>query len=279
MARTKKIKVDEGLQVFSSIRESLETTAHEINQDAINFILENPDHQGFKWLGTDYHTDVYKLLKNGWPKGVERVNELSGSITVPAPKNIKRRLTRGDYGDDLDMQRVYNGDLENAWSRRERKQGIGPKLITLVINIGASCFTKSDELFWRGASALKLSELLTEAGYQVEILAFTSSSHTYPNKPRLDSTTIWTVKPFTAPLEVNTLAAVICLAGFFRVVGFSMRANLPYKISPTLGSTINRTPPSIEGDYLIDEFHKVTDKHDAVDKVNSEIERLENSFN
>lgn len=99
--------------------------------------------------------------------GVARIERLSKQLTAPNPVSRRRKLVRSDAGDELDMSRVWQGDLEHAWTASHRMAVAGPSRVLIVVNVGNLYNTKADEMAMRGATALALTSTLQEAGYVV----------------------------------------------------------------------------------------------------------------
>lgn len=178
------------------------------------------DSRGREWLGVEDAAAVRHAMTHGWPEGVKRMREaLDQMQQIPAPVNTRRRRVWTDQGDSVDIHRVNSGRLDVAWQRCQRRTSSAVRTVRLMANILDNCNAKASETFWRGAAVLKLADLLTEAGYSVEI-AGAFSSVTYDDRRgnrMLDSIT---VKAASAPLDVDALAATLCLTGFARVYGF-----------------------------------------------------------
>ena len=194
------------------------------------------DGSGSEWFGVDSAATVASVLDEGWADGVKRLNDALGSVEVPPVRSIKRRRIRADEGDELNIHDVYAGDLDLAWRRIGKREKAGPRRITLVANIGALGDVTADELFWRGASMLKLADALTEAGYTVKIIAV-SSADKISADGFMDGWFQVTVKEFDQPLSVNSVASVICLAGYFRTVVFCWRSTMQKQVSGGWGRT------------------------------------------
>lgn len=170
-----------------------------------------------RWLGCSVG-EAEKRVAHGWADGAKQVVSRLGDIEVPMPVSVKRRLVRGEQGDELDIHSVYRGDLGHAWSARRRKHIRNPLSVRIVVQCNLLSETRFYELFWRGAAAVKLADLLTAAGYNVEILGTVASSTVqgYPS----DFLLTFPLKEANAPLDVEMLAGVVCNAGFHRVFGF-----------------------------------------------------------
>lgn len=198
------------------------------------------------WYGAKTAGEAMNHAIHGWPAGAERIRKMMDSIDAPPPVNVKRKLTRGDQGDELDIHAVYRGGLDQAWSRRRRHQARGRMSVRLVVHLGGSKHMQSEPMFWRGAAAVKATELLEEAGYRVELIAvdfhcsMDSGGFFTDGDPKLEGQEInaygsMIVKDSGQSLDIEQVAGVVCNAGFFRTFGFrSAYAMMEHTIRPTI---------------------------------------------
>ncbi len=179
------------------------------------------------WYGLPVRTgkEAIEILRNGWSDGAKRINDNMNKLEAPRAKSPRRRPVWSDQGDTLDMQRVYCGRLDVAWRRTVRREATGPAQITLVANLSISGGTSAEVLFWRGAAAIKLADILTEAGYSVQIVS------AYGNRKGSDhhGETHWTteiiLKPFHAPLDLAAVASGAACAATLRALMFGHWSN------------------------------------------------------
>lgn len=171
------------------------------------------------WLGTKTRKTAADRATLGWPAGADRVQSLLEEVDVPLPVEVKRRLSRADQGDDLDIHSVYRGDLDHAWSKRTRQQHRARRIVRLVAQTNLLGVVKVEDLFWRGAAVARLADLLTNAGYVVEIVGAMASIEVGLANP-CDWLVTIALKDAQSPLDLPGLAGVICNAGFHRTWGF-----------------------------------------------------------
>lgn len=171
------------------------------------------------WLGVSSVSELRSVLKNGYPAGVAKLEQITVG-ELPAPQDIRRRRVRSDQGDELDMQAVYRGDLSRAWSRTKRQSRNSVRSVSIVIDLCGNASVTSDQLFWRGAAGLRLANELTNAGYSVAVYGAAGAV-------RIDSTgdhrlaQFVEIKAEDSPLDMDRLASLTCLAGFFRTSLFT----------------------------------------------------------
>ena len=151
-----------------------------------------------------------RLFTEGWPEGAARINKALASIqdSVPRPQSIRRRMTWTDHGDVLDIHRVNSGRLDVAWQRPIRRKIVARATVTLAPDSSLQSKRNADILFWRGAGVVHLCNLLTEAGYNVEIVMARNVDLTCDGKgDKLYQHTV-TIKSALAPLDIHALAAL-----------------------------------------------------------------------
>jgi hypothetical protein len=196
------------------------------NQAQQTYFTTRPSYDA-DWYGAGCKTgnDVRKLVNDGWPQGRERLNTLRNQISVidAVPVDKRRRLVRGASGDSLDMPYVWSGRLDIAWRSAKRTDSRGPQRIEIVANMICSGGEHADVLFWRGAAAVVLADILEAAGYMVRLTVnFGGKAEESKVSCRI------VVKDHGTPLDITSTSAVI-LPGFFRAIGHAwIAAHCPH---------------------------------------------------
>lgn len=214
MLRNQKDKLTAVL--YDSITEpgSLKSFHHESNEIAHTGALT--ENQGTKsdqaWFGAASVEELNNRLTHGWGEGADKLRTIATKQINPT--SVRRRRVRGDQGDELDIHAVYRGDLSRAWTRSHRKSGVGPRSVSIVCNLACPHYVSADKLFWRGASALKLAEELTLAGYNVAMYGATGSENFDGKHSKLAQ--FIEIKSEDAPLDTSALAAIVAMPGFKR---------------------------------------------------------------
>lgn len=183
------------------------------------------DHKGrdnLEWLGLKdeiraketSHECITRLIRDGWAKGVELMAEVEKSISLPPPKAIRRVQRWLNSGDELDMQKVWNGDIDTAWRGTQRDFRSGPQRVRLLIDCIESGGEDEKVMRWRGVAALKLADMLTEAGYSVQVESVMSTKDWLKGEHKFVCRVV--VKDYTQPADLQTLAATTAMPAFFR---------------------------------------------------------------
>jgi hypothetical protein len=215
--------VTEGVYTLNEFLASLDGPAvNESNRDEVESFRKRQDHT---WMGLkdevlnrdEPAVDAAKrLVRDGWRKGVDLMAEIADKITAPTPKVIRRRQAWREHGDDVEMQRVWSGNLENAWRTTVRDYRSGPQRVRVLIDAIESGGNGAEGMRWRGVAALKLADLLTEAGYSVQIESVISCKDSSNASKTFKLRTI--VKEYETPSDLLTLAATTAMPAFFRAL-------------------------------------------------------------
>lgn len=199
------------------------------------------------WYGPSFEhcLDIFESGK--WIEGAERLNKLASGLALPKAKSVRRRRTRGDFGNELDIHRVYSGQLDRAWDKTVRdKTKTGTRQITIACSVANNVSVDAGAFFWRGAAALKLADSLEDAGYRVQIIAYEGCRGLDEYREDDYYFSAIRLKPFESMLDKTALAASLCLAGFFRIRIFELRAKIKEVkfVSQGLGCCEHHIPPA-----------------------------------
>jgi len=172
-----------------------------------------------EWLGGGCATlsDVKRCMRDGWPEGSRAVDDMlaKASAIETVPIDRRRRLTRCELGDSLDIHSVYRGELATAWTRAVRRATRGPQHVEILANMICQGGDDSSVLKWRGVAAIVLADKLEQSGFRVRIVVGFGGELSKSNE-RVSCRIV--VKDHSNPLDVATCAAVT-LPGFFRALG------------------------------------------------------------
>lgn len=192
------------------------------------------------WLGgLRSAKDAAELLDHGWPKGLERILAVRDRLIaeLPKPQSIKRRPVWTDAGDELDLDRMRAGRLDQMWWVAKRAMGRAPRTVSIVAEIGGNCALTPDQMFWAGGAALILTDLLEAAGYRVELSAgWASFGHALPYRVNVQ---LVRLKEAREPLRSDVVAYAVSHAGFFRYWCLSMQGHHPSEVQAQCGRAVD----------------------------------------
>jgi hypothetical protein len=214
--------------------------------------------------------DVIKLVSDGWPEGRESVAKLARKTSAIeiAPRDRRRRLSRSDMGDALDIHAVYRGQLDIAWIKARRQWSYGPQRVDILANMLCSGCDDSSVLQWRGAAAIALADKFEHAGYMVRIIVG-FGGHTGPDRERISCRI--TVKGYDSPMNVST-AASVTLPGFFRAIGHGWNGGHVRARTYSAGMSVGQCDVE-SGEIMLS--HEIYDERTAVQFIADQIAAVE----
>lgn len=176
---------------------------------------ENPPY----WFGRGavYMKDALALAKKPWKEGVQKATSNLDNMVAPRSQKKRRKMRRGAFGDEVDMQSIWTGNVDRAWSTMKKERiASGRKNVRLIVQISDNALVSANELFWRGAAAIALTNAFRSSGYNVRVDAASACIGAYTAERSKVVVEIVTVKPYHMPLDMDRLASMLCFAGFFR---------------------------------------------------------------
>lgn len=204
------------------------------------------------WLGgINSLDDARKLLTEGWPDGVKRLESAIADFTPPDAQTRVRRVAWRDQGDELSVDRAMRGEFDTAWRTSKRKVTRGPQTIELYSIYGGCGGLSAEEIFWNGAACCAIADRLESAGYAVRIVG--CFVHGYKGSPGILTTSDGVdddgrrdrycrsdvvIKEASEPLRLDGLASILCHAGVYRTFLFRTWCTMPLKMNDGLGPAI-----------------------------------------
>lgn len=158
---------------------------------------------------------LVRMVNTGWDAGRDRLTQFAESLAaiVPQPQDIRRRPVWADQGDEVSMERIWSGQLDQAWRATPRSgYGQSKRQVTVAVDAMVGQMDPAESAFWRGAAGVVLANAATEAGYGVQMLvAFRGLS-------KVETVCRVIVKPYMGGFDLAT-ASAMALPGFFRGLG------------------------------------------------------------
>lgn len=120
-------------------------------------------------MSTDYPESV-KLMECGWREGVERSETLAADIIgVTGQHKMEEYLEYDVTGTFMDIGEFMAGTPECMATLGHTEQPGEGKVISIGVNIFASCYVTGAQLAMRGAAHLALITALESAGYRISL--------------------------------------------------------------------------------------------------------------
>lgn len=245
----------------------------------------------YRWYGCESYAAAISKVKNGWPELMEllqdKIERLKrrvdlGTVEAVAIESRRRKRSRQDYGDHLDMTRVWSGQLDTAWERPTRRMVLLPsqRHATIYVDLALRSRDSSGCGVWRAAAAYCMFEMLTRLGISTEIWAGQSSSDAFVHGPWLTCSGVC-IKPYNQTLNDERLVAMLS-AAFFRTYGFGMLYASRYQLFSSLGYPARGTlkPLRDRGDAGERVFRvgEALDEDSAVDTIKKVISTLQEDY-
>jgi hypothetical protein len=180
------------------------------------------------------------LHRNGWPEGVAKAMALAEQIRdlVPVAQKTRRKATWSHTGEEIDMRRVYAGRLDTAWRTTRKERRSGPKVISIDVDVCYNCHVNAENLFWSGACAVAITDVLEDMGYRVEL--FTTAATDEGGKVVLSRLV---VKRSDEPLNANAVAALAAHPATYRYHHLNAWSRAPWNIGWGFGHAIQMMEP------------------------------------
>lgn len=197
---------------------------------------------GAQWWGMNADAvTVMQKVRDGSPmflKSLEPMMEQLNTEIQMEPHEVRvrrRKRHQGDYGDVLNMAKVYQGQLDTAWERPIKDSKLTPseRYASLFIDSSISWNITFDETLWRSAAALKICDILQQGGRNIEIYSGITLEDPYYRGPMRFRCGI-RCKEYTQPLQPERLATMVSTA-FFRTFGFLSVMATRYPVQEGLG--------------------------------------------
>lgn len=206
--------------LFESAVDVVETALHgkaRIRENGILADVHIAEHANDAWVGyltqqraREYLTAAPAALRNEIAVVREQIKD---AIPVPATRRRKRRHNLDD-GCELDPEAVLRRET-NAWSAIEFKER-AKSTVSIAINASVASSASGHALLARGATALALTDALTEMGKSVEVTLFTCSRGIVHNAENSYAQIEIVLKHAQTPSNEDTLIFAATHFGFMR---------------------------------------------------------------
>jgi hypothetical protein len=190
-----------------------------------------------EWLEVEDWDMPRRLLEEGWEAGATRALSMRDLLLdkLPPSRAARRRPVRADQGDEVDMHRVWNGDLDHAWHTTQRLYTYAPRPITLDIMAGGNAGRNGEQLFWSGVAGLVLTDVLEEHNFRVQLnICYSMRSNADYKDAHI---TRICVKEANEPLRLDSVASIAAHVGVFRYYGIASFCKPSFDIGYAMGRT------------------------------------------
>lgn len=207
------------------------------------------DRHGARWCGATWQ-QTREWTTHGAPQLAERLSGMLARIELPEDytrpeMQRRRRRTRGDFGNEVDIHAVYQGRCDRAWDRMhvEAVPTEGNRLVHVVIDLSAAAVVSAYDGLWRAAAAMRIYDALLRLGKSVAISVYDAGIHMMesPMEDNPNGTMMVSVrvKDYGQPLREDMLAATtvmpflrhVLYTAPFNGTGIQPSGNLGFPIS------------------------------------------------
>ena len=213
--------------------------------------------QTTSWLGHKEATDwqsMTRVFNNPWPKGLNLLDamlrKLSG-LELPAPKVNRRRRCFSEVSGEVNIDRAMRGEVE-LFDDIARREISNPKVFRMVLPIGFSSDITPEEIVWTCVAAVAATDLLENAGRQVELIVAKANRYIYSDAMQSFGF-VSILKSCTDPLDKSTLVNALS-PWFYRTFLFGCQDHDPnVRVSGTRGR------PATAGDPIYNTIFELID--------------------
>lgn len=169
------------------------------------------------WAGTDSVEELNDICEYGWAHGLRKAEKVLASVKAPSLPSPKRKRKWAMGGMRLDPIKVNNGSIRpfqamhKVGTDKWNKKGV----VTIVVNIVTTANYSSGQYLWRGATAIRLAEMLIKSGRRVRIIAV-DPSRIPTDRGQERYTAVVEVKRFSDPLSKAKVFTALSFSGFYR---------------------------------------------------------------
>lgn len=189
--------------------------------------------------------DAIKLTAFTSPSDIGRIEKILSEIPmdkIPRPMVRRRKRILSECGEELNVDRLLQNDPE-CYETYQRTPRVGLQRATIMFSSTASASVRPEAIFWRGATAVALCQLLEIAGWSCRLIASSFTRANYANDSH--SALMVIAKDYGTPLCLSSISS-IAPSWFFRAVFMQLESH------PSINSRVNPWhgyPESIYANY------------------------------
>lgn len=228
-----------------------------------------------------------ELCATGWAEGVSKVSDLAQDLRKTVPEVVDVHDTyewQDEFGDELDILRLYAGEMDKMWYRDTSDYRPSTRVVRLMVPVGGNSNLSGDQLFWSGAAATVLTDLLQEAGYRVELQSYFISDHSGSGTNDAVTVTVTDIKSAEDYVSLADIAMSCSLPAFFRGIAFRWYTVAPFYIGWGWGSDASKRLKEMlpalglveHGETLV--VDQARNREEAIKVIASALEQVETAL-
>ncbi len=178
-------------------------------------------------LGFSWEEVKEMALCDGWPKGLEIVREMSGTMSAEFEQYIPESTPSMDVsGSFIDIGAYVSGNPECFYEFSDDDH-MRSNVITMLVDFSETFKQEAITVMRKGAAIVALIDLLESLQYRVEVVSV-DSTNTHDCRAQLEY--ILPLKSATQPLHRGVLALTCCNAGMRRRIHSSWLEQFPKSV-------------------------------------------------
>lgn len=214
---------------------------------------------GEEWSGGSWESAI-KLARAGWHEQIATTDHIAGDIAysvIGDRLSTDWRFDRDVAGDMVDVASFLSGEPENMVFAYPEEDTSSGTVVRLVVPVAFTWMVETSLAIKRGNAIVALVDVLTKAGYSLEIWAQLAITGGFPES-RVSYAV--NVQKATDPLDMGTILYALAHPTMLRRLGFSAMERLPMTMKRKLhvgsgyGSPDSVRPgdvPEVDGPTII----------------------------
>lgn len=127
---------------------------------------------GKEFVGRAFNNidEALEAQREIWNEGLWLLTGMKQKVkdyVIKTPRSTRRKSKWSYEEGEIDINRLNSSQPAFRTTHREKRSG--PASVTIVVNCGARGHVHNEDIMWRGAGGIVLTEMLEQAGYRVEL--------------------------------------------------------------------------------------------------------------
>lgn len=169
--------------------------------------------QDAKWIGHSDATswpNITAVFNRPWTKGLNLLESMLRKVSdleLSVPKVNRRRRVFSESSGEVNIDRAMRGEID-LFDDIARREISNPKVFRMVLPLGFHSGIDADSIVWTCVAAAAATDLLENAGRQVELIMAKATRNVYNgsgNRGMSNFAVVATLKSCTDPLDKSTL--------------------------------------------------------------------------
>jgi hypothetical protein len=192
------------------------------------------------WTKVQRFSDMEPLALRGWKEGREKVIPMADYLSnLIGSRVIRPNLTWDVAGGCVDVGKYLQGEPDCMLDFQSKVLEGAGKIVTITVNITASCHVNQQSIINRGAAICAFIDLLNQSGYTCELNCVEtcrpSTGYTYGEAKDHQCDNWIPVKQAEDVLDEDAISFVLMHPGILRRFVFSLSEQMPAPVRKIFG--------------------------------------------